>query len=433
MRMNLPEMAQKARSAFYDLSVASTEKRNQALLKMAEQLERDRETVFSANEADVKEAKDSGLAAPLLHRLRFDRAKMEQVQEGLRSLESLEDPIGKTVFCHEITEGLKLYRVTCPIGVVGIIFESRPDALVQIASLAVKSGNAAMLKGGREALRTNQVLTSSLRTALEETGLPKDACQLMETREDVSAMLKEDELIDLIIPRGSKSFVRYIMENSRIPVLGHSDGICHVYVDQDADLDTAWKVALDSKVQNLSVCNAEETLLVHERIAGTFLPVFAEKLREKNVEIRGDLETQGFIDCLPASEEDWKTEYLDAILSIRVVHSLEEAVEHINHYGSHHTDCIVTENDRTAAAFLNRVDSAGVYRNVSTRFADGFVYGLGAEVGIATGKLHARGPMGLDGLTTYKYKLLGHGQTMAEMKSGERKYSHRVLEENCPL
>ena len=433
MRMNLPEMAQKARSAFYDLSVASTEKRNQALLKMAEQLERDRETVFSANEADVKEAKDSGLAAPLLHRLRFDRAKMEQVQEGLRSLESLEDPIGKTVFCHEITEGLKLYRVTCPIGVVGIIFESRPDALVQIASLAVKSGNAAMLKGGREALRTNQVLTSSLRTALEETGLPKDACQLMETREDVSAMLKEDELIDLIIPRGSKSFVRYIMENSRIPVLGHSDGICHVYVDQDADLDTAWKVALDSKVQNLSVCNAEETLLVHERIAGTFLPVFAEKLREKNVEIRGDLETQGFIDCLPASEEDWKTEYLDAILSIRVVHSLEEAVEHINHYGSHHTDCIVTENDRTAAAFLNRVDSAGVYRNVSTRFADGFVYGLGAEVGIATGKLHARGPMGLDGLTTYKYKLLGHGQTMAEMKSGERKYTHRVLEENCPL
>lgn len=433
MRMNLPEIAQKARSAFYDLSVASTEKRNQALLKMAEQLERDRETVFSANEADVKEAKDSGLAAPLLHRLRFDRAKMEQVQEGLRSLESLEDQIGKTVFCHEITEGLKLYRVTCPIGVVGIIFESRPDALVQIASLAVKSGNAAMLKGGREALRTNQTLTSSLRTALEETGLPKDACQLMETREDVSAMLKEDELIDLIIPRGSKSFVRYIMENSRIPVLGHSDGICHVYVDQDADLDTAWKVALDSKVQNLSVCNAEETLLVHERIAGTFLPVFAEKLREKNVEIRGDLETQGFIDCLPASEEDWKTEYLDAILSIRVVHSLEEAVEHINHYGSHHTDCIVTENDRTAAAFLNRVDSAGVYRNVSTRFADGFVYGLGAEVGIATGKLHARGPMGLDGLTTYKYKLLGHGQTMAEMKSGERKYTHRVLEENCPL
>ncbi len=431
--MNLSEMAQNARNAFYDLSVSAAEKRNLALRMMAEQLERDRENIFSANEADLAEAKRSDLSAPLLQRLKFDRAKMEQVQAGLRALEKLEDPIGKTEFCHEITEGLKLYRVTCPIGVIGVIFESRPDALVQIASLAVKSGNSSLLKGGREALRTNQALTVSLRAALDKAGLPKDACQLLETREDVSAMLKEDELIDLIIPRGSKSFVRYIMENSRIPVLGHSDGICHVYVDQDADLNIAWKVALDSKVQNLSVCNAEETLLVHEKAAGTFLPVFAEKLRENHVEIRGDRETRALIDCKPATEEDWKTEYLDAILSIRIVHSLSEAVEHINHYGSHHTDCIVTENDRTAAEFMNRVDSAGVYRNVSTRFADGFVYGLGAEVGIATGKLHARGPMGLDGLTTYKYKLIGRGQTMAEMKSGERRYTHRVLPENCPL
>ena len=431
--MNLPEMARNARNAFYELSVSSTETRNRVLFLISDALEEDREEIFAANRGDLAAAEKEGLAAPLLHRLKFGTEKLAQVRDGLRSLAGLEDPIGNTVFCHEITEGLKLYRVTCPIGVIGVIFESRPDALVQIASLAVKSGNAALMKGGREALRTNQALAASIRRALRSAGLPEDAVQLIETREDVNAMLKQDELIDLIIPRGSNAFVRYIMDNSRIPVLGHSDGICHVYVDRDADLDTAWKVALDSKVQNLSVCNAEETLLVHSGIAAAFLPRFAELLRERGVEIRGDERTRALISCLPATEEDWKTEYLDAILSIRVVDSLQEAVAHINHYGSHHTDCIVTENDETASVFLNRVDSAGVYRNVSTRFADGFVYGLGAEVGIATGKLHSRGPMGLDGLTTYKYKLLGAGQTMAEMKSGERKYTHKVLNEKCPL
>ena len=431
--MNLSEMAKNARQAFYELSVSSFEKRNEVLLRIAETLEQDRETVFSANQADLSAAEAEGLAAPLMHRLKFDGAKLAQVQEGLRSLAGLSDPIGDTVFCHEITEGLKLYRVTCPIGVIGVIFESRPDALVQIASLAIKSGNTALLKGGREALRTNQELIRSIRRALKETGLPEDAAQLMETREDVSAMLKEDELIDLIIPRGSNAFVRYIMDHSRIPVLGHADGICHVYVDKAADPETAWKVALDSKTQNLSVCNAAETLLVHADIAETFLPRFAELLREKNVEIRGDERTRKIIDCIPATEEDWRTEYLDAILSIRIVDSLQEAIDHINHYGSHHTDCILTQDDQAAAVFMDRVDSAGVYQNVSTRFADGFVYGLGAEVGIATGKLQARGPMGLDGLTTYKYKLIGNGQTMAEMKSGQRCYTHRVLSEKCPL
>lgn len=431
--MNLPEMARNARNAFYELSVSSAETRNRVLFLISNALEEDREAVFAANREDLAAAEKEGLAAPLLHRLKFGTEKLAQVRDGLRSLAGLEDPIGNTVFCHEITEGLKLYRVTCPIGVIGVIFESRPDALVQIASLAVKSGNAALMKGGREALRTNQALTASIRRALRSAGLPEDAVQLMETREDVNAMLKQDELIDLIIPRGSNAFVRYIMDNSRIPVLGHSDGICHVYVDRDADLETAWKVALDSKVQNLSVCNAEETLLVHSGIAAAFLPRFAELLMKRGVEIRGDERTRALISCLPATDEDWKTEYLDAILSIRVVDSLQEAVAHINHYGSHHTDCIVTENDESASVFLNRVDSAGVYRNVSTRFADGFVYGLGAEVGIATGKLHSRGPMGLDGLTTYKYKLLGTGQTMAEMKSGERKYTHKVLNEKYPL
>ena len=431
--MDLNEMARKARAAFYTLSSVSVEARNRALMRTRETLEEDAEEIFAANREDLAAAQEEGLAAPLLQRLKFDRAKMEQVKEGLRSLAGLPDPIGETVFCHEITEGLKLYRVTCPIGVVGVIFESRPDALVQIASLTIKSGNAALLKGGREALRTNSALIRSVRRALAESDLPADAAQLMETREDVAAMLKEDRLIDLIIPRGSNAFVRYIMDHSRIPVLGHADGICHVYVDQDADLEKAWKVALDSKTQNLSVCNAAETLLVHRKIAGVFLPQFAEMLREKGVEIRGDEETRGIIACAPATEEDWSTEYLDAILSIRIVGSLEQAVEHINYYGSHHTDCILTENKEAARFFLDRVDSAGVYVNVSTRFADGFVYGLGAEVGIATGKIHARGPMGLDGLTTYKYKLLGNGQTMEEMKNGTRKYTHRVLDEQFPI
>lgn len=431
--MEIHEMAKNARRAFFDLSFSSLEKRNRALQLMADKLESRRELIFKANEADLEEAENNRLAVPMLQRLKFDRAKMNQVQLGLHSLENLKDPIGETIFCHEISENLKLYRVTCPIGVIGIIFESRPDALVQIASLAVKSGNAALLKGGREALRTNQELIKVLQEALKDADLPEAACQLMETREDVSAMLKEDALIDLIIPRGSNDFVRYIINNSQIPVLGHADGVCHVYVDAEADLETAWKVALDSKVQNLSVCNAEETLLVHEKAAKSFLPKFAELMRQNHVEIRGDQATRSIIDCSAAKEEDWKTEYLDAILSIKVVHSVQEAVDHINHYGSHHTDCIITENSLTAAEFLNRVDSAGVYLNVSTRFADGFVYGFGAEVGIATGKLHARGPMGLDGLTTYKYKLIGHGQTMSEMKSGLLHYTHRVLDEKCPL
>ena len=431
--MNLPEMAQAARRAYYDLSVSSPQSRNRSLLLMADALEEDRESIFAANQEDLVLAEKSELSAPLLQRLRFDRSKLDQVQSGLRSLSSLPDPIGETVFCHEITEGLKLYRVTCPIGVIGVIFESRPDALVQIASLTVKSGNAVLLKGGREALKTNQALAASLRRALKAAGLPEDSVQLLETREDVANMLRQDQWIDLIIPRGSNAFVRYIMDNSRIPVLGHSDGICHVYVDRAADPAIAVKVALDSKIQNLSVCNAEETLLVHEEIAPSFLPGFAALLRQNGVRIVGDERSTALTGCEPASEEDWRTEYLDAVLSIRVVSSLQEAIDHINFYGSHHTDCIVTEDDAAAAEFLNRVDSAGVYRNVSTRFADGFVYGFGAEVGIATGKLHSRGPMGLDGLTTYKYKLLGTGQTMAEMKSGARHYTHRVLNERCPL
>ena len=431
--MDLHELAYRSREAFYPLSVSSNGLRNRAILAIAGALEEEKENIFAANAADVAEAEKSGLSAPMIHRLLFGEQKLRDVTAGLKSLSTLPDPIGETIFCNEITEGLKLYRVTCPIGVLGVIFESRPDALVQIASLAIKSGNTVLLKGGREAIRTNQALTAVIRTALEREALSPDCVQLLETREDVSAMLKEDGLIDLIIPRGSKEFVRYVMDHSRIPVLGHSDGICHVYVDRDADPEKALKVAVDSKVQNVSVCNAMETLLVHREVAAAFLPPFAEKMRDHHVRLLGDASVANIIECEPASEQDWATEYLDYVLSIRVVDSVEEAIQHINRYGSHHTDCIVTENTETAKRFMDCVDSAGVYQNVSTRFADGFVYGFGAEVGIATGKIHARGPMGLDGLTTYKYKLIGAGHILAEMKSGQRQYTHRRLDEKCPL
>ena len=430
---DLHEIASRARSAFYGISVSSVEKRNAALTALARLLREHKEEIFAANRADLDAAEAEKLAAPLLHRLMFGEEKLTQVIRGLQALADLPDPLNRTQMAEEIAESLRLYRVSAPIGVIGVIFESRPDALIQISSLCIKSGNAVLLKGGREALKTNQALCGLVREALGAASLPEDAAQLLETREDVAQMLKEDTLIDLIIPRGSNSFVRYIMDNSRIPVLGHSDGICHVYVDRDADLQKALDVALDSKVQNVSVCNAMETLLVHRDIAPRFLPEAARLYAAANVEIRGDAETQSLIPCLPAVERDWSSEYLDYILSIRIVSSAEEAVAHINRFGSHHTDCIVTENRETASVFMNAVDSAGVYWNVSTRFADGFVYGLGAEVGIATGKLHARGPMGLEGLTTYKYKLIGSGQTMTEVKAGRIAYTHRPLQEDCPF
>ncbi|MBR2661233.1 MAG: glutamate-5-semialdehyde dehydrogenase [Clostridia bacterium] len=425
-------MSSRARSAFYTVSVASHEKRNEALSALAGLLSAEKEQVFEANRADLEAASAENLAAPLLHRLAFGEEKLNQVIRGLQALCGLPDPINRTLCSTELADSLKLYRVSCPIGVIGVIFESRPDALIQISSLCIKSGNAVLLKGGREALKTNQVLCGLVRKALEQAELPADTAQLLESREDVAQMLKEDTLIDLIIPRGSNSFVRYIMDNSRIPVLGHSDGICHVYIDRDADPGTAVKIALDSKVQNVSVCNAMETLLVHRDIAPSFLPEIAARYSAANVEVRGDAEVQALIPCVPATESDWSSEYLDYIVSVRIVSSLREAVEHINRFGSHHTDCIVTKDAAAASEFMNSVDSAGVYWNVSTRFADGFVYGLGAEVGIATGKLHARGPMGLEGLTTYKYKLIGSGQTMKEVKDGSVVYTHRPLSENCP-
>ncbi len=430
--MNILEMAVSAREAALALASASLESRNAVLLKTAEKLEEYKEKIMEANALDVAQAQQEGLSAPLLSRLKVNDQKVARMAEGLRSLAELPDPLGHVQYAKELSPGLDLYRVACPIGVIGVIFESRPDALVQISSLCLKSGNAVLLKGGREAMRTNEVLTQIILEATAECGLPQGWCNLLHSREDVAEMLKLHDWIDLIIPRGSNAFVRYIMKNSEIPVLGHADGLCHVYVDEHCNVDEAVKLAVDSKTQNLSVCNAAETMLVHSAVAAEFLPKAAEKLMEKGVELRGDERTCKLIGCKQADESDWETEYLDAILSIKVVDSMEEAIRHINHYGSHHTDSILSANAQNINTFMTLVDSADVFANCSTRFADGFLFGFGAEVGIATGKIHARGPMGMEGLCTYKYRLYGSGQTLTELNGGKISLTHKEIEKKLP-
>ncbi len=424
--MSVQDTARSARQAAYRLSALPLEQRNEALRAMARSLQSSAEQIFAQNALDMEQAQSESLAMPLLKRLKFDEGKLRDVVSGLESLVRLPDPLGRVTLARELAEGLTLYRVSCPIGVIGVIFESRPDALVQIASLCVKSGNACLLKGGREALRTNRALMAAMLAGCQGI-LPDGWAALLETRDDVNEMLSQDEEIDLIIPRGSNAFVRYIMDHTRIPVMGHAEGLCHLYVDAQADIAMAVKVTVDAKTQALAVCNAIETLLVHRAAAPSFLPLCAKALRAKGVELRGDEGTRAIIDCLPAQDADWDTEYLDAILSIKIVDSLEEAVAHINRHGSHHTDAIITQDRDAQRRFLSQVDSAGVYVNCSTRFADGFRYGFGAEVGIATGKLHARGPVGVEGLCTYKYHLIGSGQTVEETMNGAVRYTHREL------
>ena len=424
--MEVKNLALKARQASYQMAGLSLEDRNRALQRIKEALEAQAAEIIAENEKDLAQAEEEHLAAPLLKRLRFDADKLEDAAWGLSSLIRLPDPLNRTLLARELAEGLNLYRISCPIGVIGVIFESRPDALVQIASLCLKSGNAVLLKGGREALRTNRALFSAM---LEGAAgiLPEGWAALLETRDDVNDMLAQDDSIDLIIPRGSNAFVRYIMDHTRIAVMGHAEGLCHTYVDASANPRMAVRVAVDAKTQALAVCNATETLLVHRDIAAEFLPLCAERMRKKGVELRGDERTRALIDCLPAREEDWATEYLDAILSIKIVDSIEEAIAHINRYGSHHTDAIIAEDPAAQEQFRRGVDSAGVFVNCSTRFADGFRYGFGEEVGISTGKLHARGPVGLEGLCTYKYHLLGKGQTVLDTATGAVRYTHRDL------
>jgi len=426
--MNIEQLAQKAKQASFQLAAVPTEVKNKALKEIAALLDQRRLEIFQANEADVEQSCRENLAMPLQKRLKFDGRKLDDVIDGIESLIRLPDPVGNTLMATELDQGLELYRVSCPIGVIGVIFESRPDALVQISTLCLKSGNAVLLKGGSEAKRTNRILTEIIREASEGAGIPAGWIQLLETRDDVNELLKLDQEVDLIIPRGSNEFVRYIMDHSNIPVLGHADGICHCYVDEAADLEMAVRIVVDAKTQYVAVCNATETVLVHREIAASFLPKLKAALDVKGVDIVGCPETRRIIPVGDATEEDWRTEYLDYKLSIRVVDNLEQAIEHINTYGSGHTDAIITENAAAAGKFMELVDSGNVFWNCSTRFSDGFKYGLGAEVGISTNKIHARGPVGLEGLVIYKYKLIGHGHIVEDYANKTKRFTHRKLE-----
>lgn len=431
--MNITETCQQVKSASLKLAAAGSEEKNKALIHIAEVLLDHKEEIFCANQEDLRRSEADNIPLPLLKRLRFDEVKLSETIDGIQSLVKLENPVGKTLLSTELDEGLELYKVTCPIGAISIIFESRPDALVQISTLCLKSGNGVLLKGGSEARETNRILASLIISASEAAGMPAGWCALLETRSDINELLKQDKLVDLIIPRGSNEFVRYIMNNTNIPVMGHADGICHCYVDSSADLQMAVHIAIDSKTQYVAVCNALETLLVHKDIAQAFLPLLKKAADDKHLELFGCRETLSVIPVMPATEKDWKTEYLDYKLSVKVVKNLEEAIDHINTYGSGHTDSIVTADSEHAARFMSLVDSGNVFWNCSTRFSDGYKYGFGAEVGISTGKLHARGPVGLEGLVIYKYNLIGHGQIVADYAAKKSSFKHRSLCKDYPL
>jgi glutamate-5-semialdehyde dehydrogenase len=425
--MRIKETAKTAKAAAIRMQEIKTDAKNKALLLIAAAIERQKNRIIAANKKDLAEAEKNKLAAPLLKRLKFDEKKIKETIAGIKSLTRLPDPVGQILSATELDKGLRLYKVSCSIGVIGVIFESRPDALVQISMLCLKSGNAVLLKGGSEALHTNKILAEIIAKTSEKAGVAKGWIQLLETRQDVAKMLKMDEYIDLLIPRGSYSFVKYIMDNTNIAVLGHSEGICHVYVDGDAYVEMAVRIIVDSKCQYVAVCNAAETLLVDKKIVKRFLPKVAEALEKEGVRILGCERTRKIIKAEKATEKDWRTEYLDYIISVRVVDGLDEAIEHINKYGSKHTDAIITGSREKAERFMNLVDSADVFWNCSTRFSDGYRYGLGAEVGISTNKIHARGPVGLEGLTIYKWKLYGSGQVVAEYASGKKRFSHKKL------
>jgi glutamate-5-semialdehyde dehydrogenase len=436
--MNIREEARKMKLVAPVLAASSNEMRNGALRAIAEALTARKDEIFAANAQDCQAAAENGIAQAVMKRLVFNDAKLNDVCKGIDQLITLPDPIGKTLLKRELDAGLVLERVSVPIGVIGVIFEARPDALVQISTLCLKSGNCAILKGGKETAKTNRVLFTIIHEAAVAAGLPESCLLQAELHNEIDELLQCEKDVDLLIPRGSNQFVQYIMNNTKIPVMGHADGICHIYLDHDVDMDMATDVILDAKTQYTAACNAVETLLIHREIAPVFLPRLARELKNAGVKLRGTQEAEDLIarsseaaaqieavDIM--TDDDFRTEYLDMIISIKIVADVEEAIDHINRYGSHHTDSILTRDDAVAARFMQMVDSAGVYRNCSTRFADGFRYGFGAEVGISTSKLHARGPVGLDGLVTYKYLLNGSGQIVGDYASGRSHFHFRDL------
>jgi len=421
------EKVAEAEGAALQLAQCSAAERNSALEAIADAIEAHSDEILAANERDVQEAEkllEAGeYTQALVDRLTLSDAKIESIAEMVRSVAGQDDPLGETLEARRLDDDLELYKRAVPIGVIGTVFESRPDALVQIAALSLKSGNSVILKGGSEASESNRVLYDIIVDATSD--LPDGWAQLIEAREDVDTLLEMDESVDLLMPRGSSEFVRYIQDNTKIPVLGHTEGVCHVYVDDDADLEMAAEVAHDAKVQYPAACNAAETLLIHEAIADEFVPEIVDRYEETGVEMRGDARVREIADMDAASDEDWSTEYGDLIISLKIVDSLADAVDHVNTYGSKHTDSIITDDADAASVFMQGIDSASVFHNASTRFSDGYRFGLGAEVGISTGKIHARGPVGLAGLTTYQYFLEGDGQIVASY-SGQnaREYIH---------
>jgi glutamate-5-semialdehyde dehydrogenase len=432
---SVKDKARMARLASRRLALLSDARRREVLMEIADSLVTRSEEILIANGLDVADAIESvarGHMSPsMLDRLRTSREGVAEMARRVREVAALPDPLGRKLSVMELDDGLTLFKESCPLGVVAVVFESRPDVIPQIASLALKSGNAVLLKGGSEAARTNEVLVTIWKDSLSQfPEIPLESVNLLYSRDDVAEMLKLEGDIDVVVPRGSREFVRSVAERSLIPVLGHGEGICHVYIDSSADLQKGWDVAVDSKTQYPSACNAAETLLVHRHVAADFIPKMFDLFDAAGVEVRGCERTASHVTdrkVVPAGDEDWSTEYSALCISVKVVNDLEEAIAHIETYGSRHTESIITEDPLAAEMFMNEIDAAGVYWNASTRFADGFRYGLGAELGISTGKLHARGPVGLEGLTTYKYKLVGCGHTVASYSSGERHFKHRPL------
>ena len=430
---DLTESIQRTRTAAIALAKLPADSKNAALEAIALALEQQGELILAANQKDVIAANAAQLPSALISRLKLDPNKLKSMIAGVRDVIRLADPIGDRQIHRELDTGLVLERFSCPLGVIGVIFEARPDAVTQIAALGIKSGNGVILKGGSEAVNSCEAIAAVMRDALEKLyaetqGVSPNVVQLLTTRAETLALLKMDKLIDLIIPRGSNQFVRYIQDNTNIPVLGHADGICHLYVDAAADVHKAVAIAVDSKTQYPAACNAIETLLVHQAIASEFLPLAQAAFQANGVNLLGCERTQQIINVTAATESDWSTEYSDLILAIKIVDSLEAAIAHITTYGSKHTEAIVTEDQAIADIFTSDIDAAGVYHNCSTRFADGFRYGFGAEVGISTNKMPPRGPVGLEGLVTYKYRLVGDGHIVGDYAGANAKaFTHRDL------
>ncbi|HAL01798.1 MAG TPA: glutamate-5-semialdehyde dehydrogenase [Lachnospiraceae bacterium] len=426
--MDVREEVRKMKADVPRMAASSLEVRNDALGRIASRLEENRDKIFAANKLDMEAAEANGVAASVQKRLKYNEAKLRDSISGIMGLIWLDDPVGRTLLKRQLDDNLILTRVSVPIGVIGVIFEARPDALIQVASLCIKSGNCAVLKGGKETSHTNKVLFDIIKECVIESGLPQGSLLQVEAHSEIDELLECNKSVDLIIPRGSNQFVQYIMNNTKIPVMGHADGICHTYIDKDADIEKACNIILDAKTQYTAACNATETLLVDRSLDKEALKKIAKNLEEKgHVKLRGTKEVNDIVSVELMNEDEFNTEYLDLVISIKLVDGVDEAISHINTYGSHHTDAIITENAKTAEKFMELVDSAGVYQNCSTRFADGFRYGFGAEVGISTSKIHARGPVGLEGLTTYKYKLRGSGQIVGDYASGKANFNFKDL------